>query len=113
MVLGGDDLDTIVIIWLDDGRDVEEGVSGITLEADLTKHAWNIDCTLGNRVPIANPSLRKLSITGSMTGDGDRGNGIKWHLRSENDCALSCVLVDEMNRVGSSHRGKSAEKEGG
>lgn len=54
-VLWGDHLDTDVVVRLDDGRDVEVSVSVVSLEANLTKHTWDILSSLGDRVPVADP----------------------------------------------------------
>lgn len=100
-VLWGDDLDTVVVLWVYDGGDIKVGVTLVALEANLSKHAWDVLLSSGYRVPVADPLLRELDISSSVRLDSDSLNGRKRSLRSEDDGALSSILVDEVNAVGS------------
>lgn len=61
-VLWSDHLDAIVVIWLDDGRDIEICVTIVALESDLAEHTWDILSALGDRVPVANPGVWEGSV---------------------------------------------------
>ena len=102
-VLRCDHLDTLVIIWADDGRYIEEGVTGETTEANLTEHTWNVLGSFGDRVPVADPSVGEAGISCSEPSHYNGWDILKRSLRGENDSAFSAVLVDKVNDVGGSN----------
>jgi len=100
-------LNTVGIIWVDNGRDIEEGSTGETLEADLAQHAWGVISALGNRVPVANPAIRDGGSAVLVALDGEVIDSSKTRLSGELDSSGGRVLVDKGDRVsGGSKRGE-------
>ncbi len=96
-VQGEDLLDALVIIRVDNSRNVEVSGTSEAIETDLSKHARDVCLAVRNRVPVSNPSCREGLIGGLRAGDHELGNGFEAGVRREDDGALSAVLVDKVD----------------
>jgi len=92
-----DHLDAVVVIWVDDGRDIEVGGASKAVETDLSEHAWNVGGSIRDGVPVANPAGWEGLVGGLGAGDDELGDALKASVWSEDDGALSAVLVDEVD----------------
>ena len=92
-----DHLDAVVVIWVDDGRDIEVGGASKAVETDLSEHAWNVGGAIRDGVPVANPAGWEGLVGGLGAGDDELGDALKASVWSEDDGALSAVLVDEVD----------------
>lgn len=90
-------LDAIVVIWVDNRRDVEVGSASEAIETHLSEHAWSVRCTLGDGVPVANPAGREGLVGGGEAGDDELGNRFEASVLGEDDGSLGAVLVDEVD----------------
>ena len=92
-----DHLDAVVVIWVDDGRDIEVGGASKAVETDLSEHAWNVGGSIRDGVPVANPAGWEGLVGGLGAGDDELRDALKASVWSEDDGALSAVLVDEVD----------------
>lgn len=92
-----------MIIWVDDSRDIEVAGSHVSVPGNLSEHTWGDGRTLGDREPVADPSLWEGDSLGSETSEVEVGNGSVTSRWSEVDGAGSAVLVDKVNGVGGSN----------
>lgn len=90
-------LNTLMVIRVDDSRDIEVGRASEAIESNLTKHAWNIFGTFGDGVEVAGPPFGEVLVGGCVAGNGEPRDGLKAQVGGEDDGALGGVLVDEMN----------------
>jgi hypothetical protein len=102
-VHGEQHLDTIGIIWVDDGRDIEKGHATPCIPSHLAEHARNIFCTLGDRVEVANPARVELDNGSFVALDDEILGAGHVLLACEVNGPGRAVLVDEVDLVGSGH----------
>lgn len=101
-------LDAVVVVWVDDSADIEVVHTSPAIEGDLAEHAWDISGILGDGVPVANPSGWEGLVGSLETLEGELGDRLESSVLSEDDGALSRVLVDEVHRSG---QGGGSEEE--
>lgn len=92
-------LDAIVVIWVNNGADIEVSCASKAIEADLSKHAWDIGSTLTDRVPVADPTSWEGLVGSLETSNGELGNCFETSVLGEDNCALGRVLVDKVHRA--------------
>jgi len=73
-------LDSLMIIRLNDSRNIKVSDSVPTIESDLAQHARNIGGAFRNRVPVSNPTNGEGDLTGSIARKDERVN-----------CGKACV----------------------
>lgn len=94
-----DHLHTLVVVGVDNGRDVKVGCAGEAVEANLTEHTGNIWLALRDGVPVASPAGREGLVGSGHAWDDELRNGLETEIRGEDDGALGVVLVDKVDRA--------------
>lgn len=114
-VLGHDHLDTVDVVGVDNGGDVEVGGASEAVKADLTEHARGHLGALRDREPVAGPALREGLVDGGHAIDDEVVEGLETEVWGEDNGTLSAVLVDEVDNVVGGSQGRKrggCEKDG-
>lgn len=95
-------LDVVVVVGVDDGRDIEVGLAQPATEVDLTEHASGLGTALLDSVEVADPRLGEGD--GGLLGvaDLDGLNGGETGVRGEEDISGVGVESAEGDSAGSS-----------
>lgn len=68
-------LDAIVVVRVDNGRDVKVVVALPSVPGDLTKHTRDIRSSLGDGVPVSNPAIWEGDRLVTVTRESDAADG--------------------------------------
>ncbi len=98
-VFGEHHLHALVIIWVDDGRDVEVRCATEAVEAELGQHARHVWGTFGDGVDVTDPVLGEGLVGGVQALNDEIGDFFQACLGGDDDGSFSAVLVDEVNAV--------------
>ena len=115
-VVGVDLVDTIRVLGVDDGRDVEVGQTSPAVEGDLAQHAHGVGGIGGNGIPVANPSIGEVDGDGVAARDSGVIDTLTTRSGSEVDSTVRGVhglegdLVGSACQSGRGKEGKSAEE---
>lgn len=92
-------LDAVLVVGVDDGRDVEVGLALPAGELDLAEHARLVVCTIGNSVEVADVLVRELDGSLLSAADDDRVDGEGVLVGGEVDGTLDIIQSPEGDRV--------------
>jgi len=106
-------LDTIVVVRVDNGGDIEVVVVIEAIELDLAQHARYNSSSGIDHVPVACPSAGETLSVGSTGREGGLRDGFKTKAGSEDDFAGLVVLADELDRVVGHDQGRKSSEDGG
>lgn len=100
-------LDTVVVMGVNDGGDVEVGLALPARELDLSEHARNVLLAVGDGIEVADVLIGKLDggLLGIAHNDGVHGEGVL--VGGEVDGALDVIKSPEGDRVGASKSGRA------
>lgn len=102
-------LDVVLVVGVNNSRDVEVGQSLPAAEVDLTEHAGDVGIALLDGVPVALPGVRE-SDGGVLAGAGSDGVNVgAARVAGEVDGALSVVQGPEAN-AGSAGEGRGGNE---
>jgi len=106
-----EDLNVVVIIWVDDGGDIEECLALGAVPGHLAEHAVLL-LVLGTEcVPVADPAVGEGSSLGLAALQREAGDWWAALLSDEDDLAVDAVLGDHVNCVGSGEGDESSKAE--
>lgn len=100
-------LDVVLVVGVDNGRDVEVGQALPATKVDLAEHAGSVVRTILDGVPVALPGVRESDGGVLARGGGDGVNVGAARVAGEVDGALSVVQGPEGNA------GSAGESRGG
>jgi hypothetical protein len=95
-VLGGPHhLDVVMVVGVDNGRDVEVGHAVPATEVDLAEHTGDVGGTLLDSVVVADPSIGEGDNLLGSVADSDGGEVVEAGVGSEVDGSLNAVQSDK------------------
>lgn len=103
-------LDAVLVIGIDNGGDIEVGLSVLARELDLAKHARLVLLALFDGVEVANELVGELDGRLLRVVDLNGVEGVLVVVGSEVDCALRIVESPECDLVGRADESGRAEK---
>ena len=103
-------LDAVLVIGIDNGGDIEVGLSVVARELDLAKHARLVLLALLNGVEVANELVGELDSRLLRAVDLNGVEEVLVVVGSEVDCALRIVESPECDLVGRTGESGRAEK---
>lgn len=107
-------LDVVLVVGVDNGRDVEVGQSVPAAKVNLAKHAGDVGIALLDGVEVALPGVREGNSGVLAAVDGDGGNISIARVAGEVDGALNIVQGPEVDGGGGreSRRGNESSNRG-
>lgn len=102
-------LDAVVVVGLDDGRDVEVGEAVPSLEGDFAQHAGDVGLAVRDGVPVADPALGDGGGDLVVAGDLDGVELLVAGAGGEVDGPVGVVKGHEGDGVGGDRKGGGAE----
>lgn len=93
--LGPHLLDIVLVVGVNDGRDVEVGLAVPTTESDLAEHAGLVLGTLLDGVEVTNVLIREVNGNLLSTAHGNGLGALKTRIRGEDDGTLLVIESDK------------------
>ena len=113
LILGPHLLDVVVVIGVDNGRDVEEGHATKGTKVDLAEHAGVVLLALLDGVEVANVLVSKVDGGVLLVADSDGGHLGRAGAGSEVDGALDVIQSPEGDGAGLGGGGRGDEADDG